>query len=586
MSAPIEDYALIGDGHTAALVCKNGSIDWLCWPRFDSNSCFARLLGGDDNGYWSLKPAGESRVTRAYREDTLVLETDFVTGTGTVRLIDFMPVGCPHGALVRLLVGVDGDVEMEMDISPRFNYGAISPWITMLPNGFCGEVGPDQIVLYGPVKFTHEKHHVTAHFTVKAGERLPFVLGYASATEALPPPLDAEAALGSTADYWRGWIGGFDKPTAWPKAVKRSLITLKALVYAPTGGLIAAPTSSLPEAPGGALNWDYRFCWIRDASFTLGALLNAGFYEEATKWRDWILRAVGSEPDQMRIMYRVDGARHIPEWEIEWLDGYNHARPVRIGNAASTQRQADIYGELINTMHTAADAGIERTQRSVEIETEIIQHIEDTWRQPGAGLWESRGEKRHYVYSKAMSWVGLDRFLRADATRDYAGAVRVKRWERLRAEIHDDVCRKGYHEGLGRFASYYGGQTIDASLLLLPLMGFLPVTDPRIAATIKAVEDELTEDGMVRRKKITGDEAKAEGSFIACTLWLADCQHRQGRTQAARASFEKVLAVCNDVGLLSEEYNVPGKHLAGNFPQALSHLALVTSALHLAHPPS
>jgi GH15 family glucan-1,4-alpha-glucosidase len=579
MADLIEDYAMIGDGLTAALVSKSGSIDWLCWPRFDSNSCFGRLVGDDTNGYWSIRPDGAYSVTRHYQDDTLVLETEFESATGVVRLVDFMPKGGRESSVIRIITGVSGHVDMRMEISPRFNYGAVSPWIVMTPHGFVGTAGPDQIALYGSKALEHSGHCVTGNFSVNVGERSSFVLRHGLSSNEIPPEIDPEAALVETASYWCQWIGRLDRPTEWPEAVKRSLITLKALVYTPTGGLIAAPTTSLPEAPGGDLNWDYRFSWIRDASFTLSPMLNAGFHEEARAWRDWILRAVGSEPEKMRIMYRADGSRHIPEWEIDWLDGYNHARPVRVGNAASTQRQADIYGELINAMHNASQAGIPRTEHSITIETNIIQYIEDTWQQPGAGLWESRDKARHYVYSRAMAWLGLDRYLSSDETRNCAGQARVQRWEALRDTIHTDVCTNGYHVGLGRFVEYYGGQTIDSSLLLLPLIGFLPVDDARIASTIEAVERELTEDGMVRRKKSTGSES--EGSFIACTFWLADCQNLQGRRKEARKTFERALAVRNDVGLLSEEYNVPGRCLAGNFPQALSHLTLITTALGL-----
>lgn len=581
----IEDYAMIGDGETAALVGNDGSIDWMCWPRFDSDACFAALLGNAENGRWLIAPtelAARAKVSRRYQDDTLIVETDFETPTGVVRIIDFMPMREQHPSLVRLVVGLQGTVAMRMDFAARFNYGDLSPWVQPCDGGFVGDVGPDQIVLRGPVTMSYDQRHILADFVVETGQRVPFVLRYGSSDAGLPPPIDAETALRETQAYWRDWIGRFDKPTDWPEAVKRSLITLKALIYKPTGGLIAAATTSLPEKPGGKLNWDYRFSWIRDATFTLDALLNAGFKDEAVAWRDWMLRAVAGEPDKMRIMYRVDGARHIPEFEVEWLDGYHHAKPVRIGNAASTQHQADVYGELIDAVHLASRAGISRTPRIVAVETQIVEHIEKTWQKPGAGLWESRGERRHYVYSRAMAWVGVDRFLRAGETRDYAGAERVARWEVLRDTIHAEVCQSGFHPGLGHFVEYYGGQTIDACLLLLPLIGFLPIDDPRITATIKAVERELTEDGFVRRKRPEGEVS--EGSFIACTLWLADCQNMQGRTTEARQTLERVLAIRNDLGLLSEEYDVPGRHLAGNFPQALSHLALVTTALGLSGP--
>ena len=583
MTSPIEDYAMIGDGETAALVCKSGSVDWLCWPRFDSNSCFAMLLGDEESGRWLIAPKDEEkRIAQRYQQDTLVLETDFEVAAGTVRIIDFMPMREAHSTLIRLVVGLEGSVPMEMDFAPRFNYGAMAPWLQSCEGGYIGDVGPDQVVLRGPVPMENKDGRVRASFTVQTGQRLPFVLRYNNAHDPVPPPIDAEAALAAAQRYWRDWIGGFDKPTDWPEAVRRSLITLKALVYRPTGGLTAAATTSLPEKPGGKLNWDYRFSWIRDATFTLAALLNAGFHKEAIAWRDWMLRAVGGEPEKIRIMYRVDGARHIPEWEIDWLGGYDRARPVRVGNAASTQHQADIYGELIDAMHLMSLAGIERTERCLQVETRLVEHIEKSWQQPGAGLWESRGEERHYTYSRAMAWVGVDRLLNSPESRKHAGAVRVKRWEALRETIHKEVCHEGFHPGLNRFVEYYGGQTIDACLLLLPLVKFLPIDDPRITSTIEAVERELMEDGMVRRKKPESEEP--QGSFIACTLWLADCQNMQGRTAEARKTLERVLAIRSGLGLLSEEYNVRGKRLAGNYPQALSHLALVTTALGLCGP--
>ncbi|HET9148016.1 MAG TPA: glycoside hydrolase family 15 protein, partial [Acetobacteraceae bacterium] len=521
--------------------------------------------------------------TRRYQEDTLVLETDFEAGSSAVRIIDFMPMReGEHSYLVRLVVGLRGEVPMRMDIAPRFSYGTLSPWMRLREDGFAGNVGPDLIVLRTPVTISHEERHVRARFTVKEGERIPFVLSYGSSWKPEPPPIDPEQALRNTQRYWRDWVERFDKPTDWPEAVKRSLITLKALIYRPSGGLIAAPTTSLPEKPGGQLNWDYRYSWIRDATFTLDALLNAGFHEEARAWRDWMLCAIAGQPDEMRIMYKVDGARHIPEWDVPWLDGYGWARPVRVGNAASTQHQADIYGELIDAMHLAARAGVERTERCIEVETKIVEHIEKTWREPGAGLWESRGEPRHYVYSRAMAWVGVDRFLKSKECREHAGPERVKRWEKLRGQIHSEVCNEGYHSGLGRFVEYYGGQTIDACLLLLPLVNFLPIDDPRIAATIKAVEEELMEGGLVRRKKPKSENP--QGAFIVCTLWLADCQSMQGRDAEARKTLERVLEIRNDLGLLSEEYNVRGRHLSGNFPQALSHLGLVTTSLGLCGP--
>jgi GH15 family glucan-1,4-alpha-glucosidase len=511
------------------------------------------------------------------------LETDHFCETGVARVIDFMPSLERRGAIIRVIQGIAGTVPMRMELSPRGNYGAVPPWFERERDSFVGRVGECRFIADGTINMESEPGMLTAEFDIAEGETRYVTLRYMDA-EAMsqPEPVEALQALADTERSWRGWIGRFDKATDWPDAVRRSLITLKALIYAPSGGMVAAVTTSLPEAPGGKLNWDYRFSWIRDASFALCAWANAGFCDEAQAWRDWLLRTVGADPGKMRIMYRVTGERHIPESEIDWLVGYNHAMPVRIGNAASTQHQADIFGELLEAMHVAAQAGIARTPHSIEIETEIVEHIEESWRKPGAGLWESRAEPRHFVYSRVMAWAGVDRFLKAPENCAYAGPERVARWQALRATIHADICYNGFHPGLDRFVEYYGGQTIDACLLLLPLVNFLPVGDARIAATIAAIERELVEDGLVRRKVAHGGET--QGAFIACTLWLADCQNMQGRHAQARKTFEHVLAVRNDLGLLSEEYNVPGKHLAGNFPQALSHLALVNTALGLCGP--
>lgn len=583
MSARLEDYAMIGDGETAALVRRNGAIDWLCWPRFDSDACFAALLGEERNGCWKIAPIDESAViTRRYQTDTLVLETDFETGSGAVRVIDFMPMRERHSVVARIVVGLRGTVRLRSSLVLRFNYGAISPWIDFRDDCVVAEIGPDRIVFRAPVPLAGEAGGVEAVFEVQAGRRLAFSLAHGQSSDKAPQAIDAEAALTGTRDYWRDWIGRFTKETEWPDAVRRSLITLRALIYRPSGALVAAPTTSLPEIPGGQSNWDYRFCWLRDATFTLTALLNAGYTDEARTWRDWILRAIAGEPDQMRIMYRVDGARHIPEWTVPWLRGYDWASPVRVGNAASTQHQADVYGEVIDAFHLAARAGIERTERSLAVETAIVEHIGKTWSQPGAGLWESRGEQRHYVYARAMAWAGIDRFIKGAASHDRADAATIERFRALRTTIHAEICREGYHPGLGRFVEYYGGQAIDASLLLLPLIGFLPIDDPRIAATIDAVERELMEGGLVRRQIPT--PPNSEATFLACSCWLADCRIMQGDRDAARAIIERVLAIRNDVGLLSEEYDVPGQRLAGNFPQALSHLALVTTILGFSGP--
>jgi len=429
-----------------------------------------------------------------------------------------------------------------------------------------------------------QAHVAQAEFDVRAGDRLAFVLRYGPAHQPPPDAIDAEAALVATQDFWRGWIARFDDAkTEWPQVVRRSLITLKAMIYRPSGGLVAAPTTSLPEVPGGNMNWDYRYCWLRDASFTLGALLNAGFYEEATDWRNWLLRAIAGSPKRMRIMYRVDGARHLAEWPVDALPGYRYATPVRIGNAASTQHQIDVFGEVLDCLDLARRGGMPTSEQETAAEIKIIEHLEQIWNTTGSGVWESRDEPRQYTYSKAMAWVGLDRFVRHHGNNGSAGKAMIERLTRLRQTVHDEVCREGWNAGLGSFTQYYGGQELDASLLLLPLVGFLPASDPRMASTIAAIQRELSEDGLIRRMKAKADGPN-EGAFLACSCWMADCLNLQGRKDEARAQFERVLAVRNDLGLLSEEYNVPAKHLAGNFPQALTHLAVINTALGLCGP--
>ncbi len=585
MSSPIADYALIGDGETAALVSRTGSVDWLCWPTFDSDSCFAALLGTPEHGCWQLHPAGAVQgITRRYQADTLVLETDFETEEGAVRLIDFMPERQRFSSLVRIVVGLRGSVAMRSDLLMRFDYGSLPPWCEAMADGAVARVGPDAVVLRASVPVDIRESCQASEFTVAAGDRLAFVLSHGPSSQGLPGPVDAEAALMATQTYWRDWIGQFDDgKTKWAAEVRRSLITLKALIYRPSGGLVAAPTTSLPETPGGDMNWDYRYCWLRDATFTVGALLNAGFHHEAREWRDWLLRAIAGSPERMRIMYRIDGSRHLSEWMVDTLPGYRYASPVRVGNAASTQHQIDVFGEVLDCLSLARKGGLDTTEQEKAVQAKIAEHLEKVWNTAGSGVWESRGEPRRYTYSTAMAWVGIDRvlrFLHSEEGRVDADPAMVQRLTALRQTIHDEVCREGWNEGLGTFTQHYGGQEIDASLLLLPLVGFLPADDPRMAATIETIRRELTEGGLVRRTRAKPGET-AEGAFLACSCWMADCLSLQGRHDEAREQFERVLALCNDVGLLSEEYNVPGKHLAGNFPQALTHLALVNTALGL-----
>ena len=585
MSTPIEDYALVGDGETAALISRSGSVDWLCWPTFDDDSCFAALLGTAEHGCWQLYSArAPTGTTRRYQTDTLVLETDLETVDGTVRVIDFMPERRGFSSLVRIVIGLRGSVAMRSELRMRFDYGSLPPWCEATADGAVAQSGPDLVVLSAPVPVNLREGCQEAAFTVAAGERLAFVLSYGPSSQGIPERIDAEAALMATQIHWRDWIGRFDDAkTKWAAEVRRSLITLKALIYRPSGGLVAAPTTSLPEAPGGEMNWDYRYCWLRDATFTVGALLNAGFHKEACEWRDWLLRAIAGSPERMRIMYRIDGSRHLSEWTVNTLPGYRYASPVRVGNAASTQHQIDVFGEVLDCLSLARKGGLKTTQQERAIQVKIAKHLEKVWNTAGSGVWESRAAPRRYTYSAAMAWVGIDRvlrFLQSAEGRDEAEPAMVNRLTALRQTIHDEVCREGWNEGLGTFTQYYGGQEIDASLLLLPLVGFLPADDPRMAATIETIRRELTEGGLVRRTRASPGKP-AEGAFLACSCWMADCLSLQGRHDEARGQFERVLAVCNDVGLLAEEYNVPAKHLAGNFPQALTHLALVNTALGL-----
>lgn len=586
MSRPIEDYALLGDGQTAALVSLDGSIDWLCVPRFSSDACFAALLGNDEHGCWRLAPAGKTTTTtRHYQTDTMVLETELEVEGGAVRLIEFMPAGNDGGpAVVRIVEGVRGQVAMQSDMRLRFDYGLLPPWSEAIEGGSKSQVGSDLLVLRTSVPLRVDQHSQQADFTIAEGERVAFVLSYGRAPGSMPLPVDTEAALSGTQRFWRGWIGQFDDSrTLWPGVVRRSLITLKAMIDRESGGLVAAPTTSLPEAPGGTMNWDYRYCWLRDASFTIDALLKAGFRGEAQAWRDWLLRAIASEPGRMRIMYRTDGARHLAEWTVDDLPGYRYSAPVRIGNAASTQHQIDVFGEVLDCLSLAREGGLPVTHQERAAQLRIVKHLATVWDTTGSGIWESRAEPRQYTYSKAVAWAGVDRvlrFLQSDSGRADADPETIERLTVLRQRIHDQTCREGWNEGIGSFTQYFGGQELDASLLLLPRIGFLPATDPRMAATIEAIGRELTEGGLVRRKKAKPGEPP-EGAFLACSCWMADCLSMQGRHQEAREQFERVLALANDLGLLAEEYDVPGKRLAGNFPQALTHLALVNTALGL-----
>ncbi|OWK29416.1 glycoside hydrolase family 15 protein [Sphingomonas dokdonensis] len=581
MTTPIADYALIGDGRTAALVARNGSIDFLCLPHFDSDACFAAMLGDQANGCWQIAPTGfVTGVERRYRGDTLILETDHTTESGTVRVIDFMPWHDGPPIVIRMVEGLSGEVEMASLMRPRFDYGRVPPWMRSFDGGLCADAGPHQLVLHAPCPLEAVDNDARATFRVKKGETLAFALSYAPSYAALPDKPAAARLLKQTDKAWRDWIDRFDAPERWGNALKRSLLTLKALIDRRTGGLVAAASMGLPEVPGGSMNWDYRYCWLRDATFTLTALLNAGFGEEAVRWRDWILRAIAGDPADMRIMYRIDGGRRLQEYEATWLSGHGGARPVLVGNAASEQTQLDVYGELIDSFHVGARAGVERTPRDIAVEIALIEYLEGAWDKPGADIWESRGDPGCYTYSQAMAWVGINHFVESETMRAAAGDELVGRMRGLRKQIHQTVCDRGYSAERGHFVQRYDGTALDASLLLLPLVGFLPADDPRIAGTIAAVERELMEGGLVRRKAATGD-GHDEGVFLACSCWLADCMVMQGRRDEAASMLDRVIGLGNDVGLLSEEFHVPTRQLIGNVPQALSHLGVVNTALFL-----
>jgi GH15 family glucan-1,4-alpha-glucosidase len=581
MTLPLEDYGLIGDLETAALVSRTGSIDWLCLPRFDSDACCAALLGDERHGFWRIGPAFEGWSNRrGYRDDTLILESEFARGGNAARLIDFMPPRDGAPRVIRIVEGRQGQVPLRLELSLRFDYGQITPWLEPHEDATCAIVGPDLAAIRSPIPLRSTGAVLHADFTVSAGQRLAFSLAWGPSNAGVPPEIEPGRALATTEAYWRNWAGRFAFPTRWRDPVLRSLITLKALIHRPTGGLTAAPTTSLPEVIGGSANWDYRFCWLRDATFTVGALLNAGYHDEAVAWRDWMLRAIAGSPDRLRIMYRVDGGRHVPEWELSWLPGYAGSRPARAGNAAAAQRQVDVRGELIEAMHLMDHAGLRRPMRSTALEQALVEQLETGWRQPGHGLWEDRGEPEHYVYSKVMAWVGIDRFLRG-APVEVDPEVR-QRLAGVREQIHAEVCERGYSARRGHFVQRYGTEALDGSLLLLAPAGFLPADDPRIEGTIAAIRRELMVDGLVLRKPRS--QAPHEGAFLPCTCWLADCLSMQGRDEEAAELLEQVLAVRNDLGLLSEQYDPERRRLCGNFPQALSHLSLVNTALGLSGP--
>jgi GH15 family glucan-1,4-alpha-glucosidase len=587
MSSKIEDYALLGDCETAALVGRNGSIDWLCWPRFDSPACFAALLGGREHGRWLVTTTDEvARVSRRYRDDTLILETDFETRDGAATLVDFMPPRGKTSEVIRMIVGRRGQVAMRMEFILRFDYGSLVPWVTRMEDGgLLAVAGPDMAVLRTPVRLKGKDFTTIGDFTVSAGQTIPFILSYSASH--LPPPAstDAQKALIETEKFWRRWTGRCTSAGMWSADVRRSLITLKALTYRPTGGMVAAPTTSLPEQLGGPRNWDYRFCWLRDATFTLLALMNAGYFEEALSWHAWLLRAVAGQPSQVQIMYGLRGERRLTEWEVSWLPGYEHSKPVRIGNAAATQLQLDIFGEVLDAFHQGRNGKLAVDKVAWAVQRALLDHLETIWDQPDEGIWEIRSGRQQYTYSKIMSWVAFDRAIKG--VEEFGLEGPAERWRALRGRIHEEVCRRAFDTKMGAFVQSYGSKNLDASLLLIPAVGFLPPDDPRVRSTIAAIEQHLSSDGFVRRYN-TADARDGlppgEGAFLACSFWLADSLLVTGRRAEAQRLFERLLALRNDVGLLAEEYDPRTKRLVGNFPQALSHIALVNTAHNLTRP--
>ena len=584
MSQRIEDYGLIGDCETAALVGRDGSIDWLCWPAFDSDGCFAALLGTRKHGRWLIAPAEEvTKSSRRYWDNTLILETRFETANGTVALIDFMPPRGNASDVVRLVRGVTGRVKLKMELVIRFGFGADIPWVKRTENGallaICGQ---DMTVLRTPVETRGEDLTTVAEFEVSAGETNPFVLTYGPSHLPLPKPINPAQALEDTEAFWTDWCSRCTYQGEHRDLVLRSLITLKALTYAPTGGIVAAPTTSLPEKLGGTRNWDYRFCWLRDATFTLLALLNSGYTEEASAWYNWLLRAVAGSPVNMQIMYGIMGQRRLLEWEAGWLPGYEGAQPVRVGNAAHAQLQLDVYGELIDAFHQSRMAALELDENSWALGRQVLDHLADVWDQPDHGIWERRGEGKHYVSSKVMTWVAFDRGIKS--AERFGLDAPLDRWRMLRDAICLDVCEKGFDREQNAFVESYGSQLLDASILLMPAVGFLPASDPRVRGTIAAIEKYMMRDGFVLRhdpREVSDEAQPIEGAFLACSLWLADAYVLAGEIAKAQVLFDRVVAVANDLGLLAEEFDSGAGRQTGNFPQALTHIALINTAHNL-----
>ena len=585
MSLRIEDYALIGDTHTGALVGRDGSIDWLCVPQFDSAACFAALLGDSGHGRWLVGPAGGQLATeRRYRPSTLVLEQVFETEGGTVRLIDFMPPRHRHPRIGRIVEGLSGEVEMTTELVFRFDYGSTIPWVHRIRGGVRAVSGPNQLEVMTPVKLRGRDLRTAGQFVVKAGQRVPFSMHWSQSFDDRPQAFPAEDLLGSTVRFWRGWCRGISQVHGdWQEQANRSLITLKALTYAPTGGIIAAPTTSLPEDLGGERNWDYRYCWVRDATLTLEAMLESGRKSEASKWMWWLVRAAAGAPEQLRVLYGPAGERRVPELTVDSLPGYEGSAPVRIGNDAAKQFQLDVYGELMDAVYRCRSAGIRTISVMWSIQRVLANFVAQHWTDPDEGIWEVRGPRRHFVHSKVMAWVAMDRAVRSVIEHRCDGPV--EQWTEVRDAIHAEVCVKGWNEQVGAFTQYYGSDDLDASLLMMPLVGFLPPDDERVRRTVEAIERDLTKDGLVRRyQNKTGVDGLSgdEGAFLPCSFWLADCLTLMGRVDDARRLFERLLGLANDVGLFSEEYDPRYERLVGNFPQAFTHVGVINTARNLA----
>ena len=587
--ARIEDYALIGDCETAALVSREGSIDWLCLPTFSSGACFAALLGTEENGFWRIRPVGDLvEVRRRYQPGTMIVETTFVTKQGEVCLTDFMPPRGKHPDVVRIVHGIRGKVKMHMDLVLRFDYGVAVPWVTKHEEELHAVAGKDMAILRtrclsGKVaELVGEDLKTVSDFVLREGDRLCFTLTYGNSFEDVPEPISPDDALRDTHDYWCEWSDRSTYRGQYVEAVQRSLMTLKARTYRPTGGIVAAVTAGLPERIGGERNWDYRYCWLRDTSFTLLVLMRAGYTEEAVAWRLWLLRAIAGSPGQIQSLYGIKGERRLPEWDVEWLAGYENSKPVRIGNAASQQFQLDVYGEVVVALGRVPVAEDELRTPATSVEAALIDHLCHVWDQPDEGIWETRGKAKHFVHSKVMAWVALDRALKQHERFD--GKADVKRWKKNRDLLHKEICEKGFNKKLNSFTQSYGSKALDASCLRLALVGFLPLDDPRIIGTIEAIQKGLMRDGLVQRYdpgKSADGLTGSEGTFLACSFWMVTCLWLIGRTDEATQMFDRLLALRNDVGLLSEEYDPKNMRMLGNFPQALSHIALTHAAFTL-----